>query len=118
MKRGDRIFIAGPYTTGDVASNVREAIEIADVLLSQDVIPFIPHLAHFWHLLCPHEYTVWTEYDIEWLKVCDGLLRMPGDSPGAENEIEKAKEFGIPVYYWNEFNWEFEEEHENDDEKC
>lgn len=93
-----RIYIAGPYTKGDVAQNVRNAIIIADRLAQVGYVPFIPHLSHFWHLLCPHDWEFWLDQDLDWLEVCDCLLRLPGESVGADREVERAFELGIPVY--------------------
>jgi hypothetical protein len=28
---------------------------------------------------------------------CDALLRLPGDSPGADEEVKMASELGLPV---------------------
>jgi hypothetical protein len=30
---------------------------------------------------------------------CDAILRLPGDSKGADNDVKLAHELGIPVYY-------------------
>ena len=45
------------------------------------------------------DYDFWLAYDMEWLKVCDCVLRLDGESPGADKEDELAKKLGIPVYY-------------------
>jgi hypothetical protein len=29
---------------------------------------------------------------------CDALLRLPGESPGADREVKRARELWIPVY--------------------
>lgn len=92
------VYIAGPYTKGDVAQNVRNAILAADRLAKAGYVPFIPHLTHFWHLLCPHEWEFWLEQDLHWLEACDCVLRLPGESIGADREVEHAQELGIPVY--------------------
>jgi len=94
-----RVFVSGPYTNGDVAVNVRTAILAANRLLRKGHIPFVPHLTHFWHLVVPHPYEDWLELDMEWLKVCDAVLRLPGESPGADVEVRLAESLGIPVYY-------------------
>lgn len=60
---------------------------------------FIPHLTHFWHKQIPHEYEFWMRQDFEWLKCCDAVLRLPGESSGADREVALALELGIPVYY-------------------
>jgi hypothetical protein len=93
-----KIYIAGPYTKGDVAVNVRAAILAADYLRAMGHTPFIPHLTHFWHLVSPHEIDYWYRYDLEWLESCDAVLRLPGESVGADREVERARELGLPVY--------------------
>ncbi|MNL86140.1 hypothetical protein D3C87_2147270 [compost metagenome] len=33
------------------------------------------------------------------LALCEAVLRLPGDSKGADNDVRIARERGIPVYY-------------------
>lgn len=93
-----RIYIAAPYTKGDVAKNVRRAIEAAEAVVRKGHTPYIPHLSHFWHLVAPHPVDFWYAYDLEWLAVCDAVLRLDGESVGADREIEVAEYLGLPVY--------------------
>jgi len=97
--RPTRVYIAGPYSKGDVVLNVRAAILAAEKLAGAGCVPFTPHLTHFWHLLCPHPVEFWYEQDLEWLRQCDCLLRLPGESAGADNEVLRAEELGLPVYW-------------------
>lgn len=92
-----RVYIAGPYTKGDVAINVNQAIKIANQLLDMGYIPFIPHLTHFWYLISPRPYRDWLKLVVEWLKLCHVVFRFEGESPGADKEVELAKLLGIPV---------------------
>ncbi len=94
-----RVFISAPYSIGDQVLNVRNAILAGEELLSKGYDPYIPHLTHFWHLLCPHEPQVWYDLDNAFLPLCDCLLRLPGESVGADNEVKLAEELGLPVYY-------------------
>lgn len=94
-----KVYIAGPYTKGDVMRNIRYAVEAGDELLQYGLVPFVPHLTGFWHIMFPHEYETWMEYDSEWLKSCDAVLRIDGESAGAELELQIADELGIPVFY-------------------
>lgn len=94
-----KVYIAGPYTKGDVAVNVRNAIIAGNIAADFGHVPFIPHLSHFWHMQCPHEYEFWMEQDLEWLKMCDALLRLPGESAGADQEVESMIAQGKPVFY-------------------
>lgn len=100
-----KVYVAGPYSTGNQARNVLAAIRLADLIAKDGYIPFVPHLTHFWDMMFPREYWWWLKYDFEWLKCCDALVRIPGESPGAEKEIAFAKENHIPIYVMdNEFD--------------
>jgi hypothetical protein len=81
-----------------VAVNVAAAIKAADELFDAGFIPFVPHLTHFWHLICPRPYADWLDLDLLWLEQCDALLRLPGDSAGADGEVAKAKGMEIPCF--------------------
>lgn len=94
-----KVYIAGPYTEGDVALNVRKAIVAGDAVYKAGHHPFIPHLTHFWHMVCPGPYEQWLAIDLEWLPTCQALVRLPGDSSGADKEEAVAEKLGIPVYY-------------------
>lgn len=94
-----KVFIAGPYTLGDVAVNVRNACFCAEEVRRRGHLPFVPHLFHLWHLISPHEYEYWTAMDDEWLRESDAILRLPGRSPGADREIELARRLGIPIVF-------------------
>lgn len=99
MKEIRRIYVAGPISIGDMAQHVRVAIDASTALLELGYYPFCPHLTHFWHLIHPQEYEKWMEYDFEWLGQCDALLRLPGESPGADREVEFAKKHNMPVFH-------------------
>jgi len=94
-----KVYVAGPYSVGDQAVNVKTAISVAEELLNLGHTPFVPHLTHFWHMIYPHAYTTWIEYDLEWLEKCDALLRLEGESYGADKEVRFANAYNIPVYY-------------------
>lgn len=93
-----RVYIAGPYSGGDVGKNIREAMIAWHRLRNLGFIPFCPHLSHFLHLLIPLEYEDWLLWDLEWLRVCDAVLRLPGESPGADREVLAANDLNIPVF--------------------
>lgn len=93
-----RIYVAGPYTHGDVALNVRNACGAAASLAALGFAPFVPHLAHFWHMMFPRPYEEWLALDLAFLPTCDALLRLPGPSSGADGEVAEAHRLGIPVF--------------------
>jgi hypothetical protein len=94
-----KIYVAGPYTKGDVAQNVKRAIMTGNNLRALGHTPFIPHLTHFWHLIQEHDIEYWYAYDMEWLEQCEAVFRMRGESKGADEEVRRAQELGMPVYY-------------------
>jgi hypothetical protein len=97
-----RVYVAGPFTPGPTtttAGNVAEAIRVADELLGLGYAPYIPHLDFLWNLVRPRAYEERLALDFVWIIVCDALLRFPGESPGADREVEVARRLGIPVYF-------------------
>ncbi len=93
-----KVYIASPYTKGDVAQNIRRQIDVADELMNLGFSPFLPVLSHFQHIVCPRPYEEWMDNDLEWVLACDALLRLSGDSPGADREVLFAKKNHIPVF--------------------
>jgi hypothetical protein len=107
------ILIAGPYRsgTGDdpqkMAENLRRLEAASWPIFQAGHIPMIGE----WVAL-----PIWREaggatvgdalYDDvlhptahRLLEKCDAVLRLPGDSKGADNDVRLATELGIPVYY-------------------
>lgn len=93
-----KVYIAGPYTKGDVAENVSSAIEMGTIIADMGGAPFVPHLTHFWHMMHPRGWEFWMQQDEAWLRVCDAVLRLPGDSVGADREVELAEQLGLAVF--------------------
>ena len=101
-----RIFVSGPYTQGDVAQNVKRAMDAADKLIALGYAPYVPHLSHFQHMVHPHSYETWMDIAFAWLEKADGLLRLPGESPGADREVTFAFRHDILVFHTIEAVWE------------
>jgi hypothetical protein len=97
-----KVYIASPYTLGDVAVNVRVQLETADQLMTLGFAPYVPLLTHFQHLHRPRPYEDWCRHDDDWIPCCDYLLRLPGESKGADREVRLAESLGIPVFYKGE----------------
>ena len=93
-----KVYVAGPYTHGDVIRNIRNAVLAGQEILEGGHTPFIPHMNYVWHFLCPGTTTQWYDWDNEWLKLCDAVIRLPGYSRGSDLEVELAHKEGIPVY--------------------
>lgn len=94
-----KVYIASPYTVGDVAVNVRKQIDAAEELMNLGFAPFAPLYSHFQHMVHPRPYEDWINLDLEWVTVCDCVLRLPGHSLGADGEVDLALDLGKPVFY-------------------
>ncbi len=92
-----RVYIASPYTIGNIAENVTRQITTAHELMNLGFAVYLPLLCHFQHTVIPRPYEDWMKQDLEWLSACDVLLRLSGESKGADREVEYAKEHNIPV---------------------
>ena len=56
-----KVYIASPYTKGDVAVNVKRQIRMASQLMDNGFAPFWPLLSHFQHMMFPRPYQDWIE---------------------------------------------------------
>lgn len=93
------VYIASPYTLGNKEENVNRQIDVAEQLSKKSFCPFWPLHSHFWHKQYPHNYQFWMDMDYVWIERCDVLLRLPGTSYGADEEVALAQRLGKPVYY-------------------
>lgn len=92
------IYVAGPISKGDQFSNVRDGIREADTLLDGGFHVLCPHLSALHQMIKPRSYESWMDLDFGMILRCDALLRMPGESPGADREVAFATAHGIPVF--------------------
>jgi hypothetical protein len=94
-----RVYIASPYTKGDVAVNVKRQLDCFDELVTLGFAPFAPLWSHFQHIVHPRKYEDWVMLDMEWVPVCHCILRLPGESVGADNEVTYAMKNNMPIFY-------------------
>lgn len=92
------VYLAGPYTKPDPLTNIEKAIDVAEKVFSMGFVPFIPHLYHYWDERHEHSFDEWMDIDYIMLSKCDALLRLEGDSFGADLEVEFAINHNIPVF--------------------
>ena len=93
------VYIAGPLSRGETASNVYTAIKAGHDLLDAGHVPYVPHLDIVMTLQRPRVYEDWIAADNIVIERCDALWRLPGASPGADKEVELAISLGLDVYY-------------------
>ena len=94
-----RVYVASPYTVGDRNENVRRNLACADWLMDLGCAPYAPLLTHFQDLATPRPPDDWLSLDLAWLAKADVLIRLPGESNGADIEVKFCAEHDIPVVY-------------------
>jgi len=93
-----RVYIAAPYTKGDRSENVRNAMRATDQLIAAGHEPLCPILNHFQDLAFPRPWEDWMRVDLAWLRFAEAVVRLPGESDGAN--IETAAIAGtIPIFF-------------------
>ncbi|QHS59208.1 DUF4406 domain-containing protein [Chitinophaga agri] len=107
------ILIAGPYRSGTndnpelMKENLRKLESFALPIFRKGHIPFIGEwMALPLIRLAGSQQTgdeIWTEiqYPVahRMLEKCDAVLRIEGASRGADEDVRKAKEMGLKIYY-------------------
>lgn len=109
-----RVYIAGPISKGDLAHNINQATEAFVKLAKAGLAPFCPQWSAFsgpvrkeptgvvWGEAGaqPNDlrHADWLAVDLEWVATADAVLRLPGESKGADQEVAEAKRLGIPVF--------------------
>ena len=97
-----RIYIASPYRVPSIVdrvNNVYKSLDAANELLKLGHVPLPPLLAHMWHQYTPKPDEEWIRIGKAWLREQDCVLRLPGQSVGADAEVEYARGRGMSVYY-------------------
>ena len=97
-----RVYIAGPLSADSISGrlhNVHRAIEACCELVQAGYAPFCPHLTYYVDNCDELGYGNWLEVDEAWVVVADAVLRLSGESQGADRECKLAIGMGIPVFY-------------------
>lgn len=115
------IYIAGPIRKGSLLNNVRQADNAMGALMRAGFSPINPMLSVYagcatddqntlatfgvWAPADPHAKlegitaSDWLSMDLALVGVSDAVLRLPGESVGADGEVAHAKAKGIPVFH-------------------
>lgn len=107
------ILIAGPYRfgTGDdpakMAANLRRLEEVSWPLFRAGHLPMIGEWVAMpvWHAAGGQRpgddlyEQIFHPAAARLLALCEAVLRLPGASTGADNDVRIATERGVPVYY-------------------
>lgn len=117
MSRRIRVYLAGPISKGGLAHNVNQATEAFITLAKAGFAPWCPQWSIYAKpvpvlnvspdsVYChgtaqgnpqmSHE--DWMGVDLSWVAVSEAVLRLPGESTGADQEVAYARRLGIPVF--------------------
>jgi hypothetical protein len=116
MRQKYRVYIAGPISKGPLAHNVRQADEAFLALTKAGLACLNPMWSvyagateAFTDDYCtavgsrnsslPLQAEDWYGLDLPWVEVSHAVLRLPGESRGADGEVEHARKHGIPVFH-------------------
>jgi hypothetical protein len=115
-----RVYIAGPISKGDLLHNVNQATAAFVALAKAGLAPFCPHWSVYSkpathdplevyppRILCrgtvsgndEMTHADWIGVDLPWVVAADAVLRLPGDSTGADMEVACAADHDVPVFY-------------------
>ena len=92
------IYISSPYTKGDQGENVAVQIKALHRIMDLGGCPIAPLIYHFAHITRQRTYEEWMDIDLELVRRADAVLRLPGESAGADREVALANELGKPVF--------------------
>lgn len=100
------VYVAGPISSNPM-HGTHAALELATRMLDDDVaLPFVPHLTVLWDIVYPRHYETWMKFDIEVIEFkCDAVFRLQGESPGADREVQHARNLELPVFGSPDMHW-------------
>jgi hypothetical protein len=99
------VYVAGPFrgpNAWEIKQNIRRAEALALLLWREGYAVICPHAnTRFFQGAAPDK--VWLEGDLVMLRRCDRLVVTKDwrRSEGAQQEVEVARECGIPVQMWS-----------------
>lgn len=101
------IYVAGPITKpeGGLQANIDQARAAGLALLKAGYSPIVPHLTCFFSSNEPEVLPAgtvhedWYSIDLPLVAASKAVLRLPGESVGADLETSLAKSLGIPVFH-------------------
>lgn len=97
----ESVYVAGPVSLGNWMENLRKALDASEEIARAGFLPFCPHTSMMWEFAHPgHPYQFWLyRITLPWITRCDYVVRIPGESTGADREVTFAKNSGIEVYF-------------------
>lgn len=102
-RRRMRVYISGPISSGgveQVPKNLNQGIKVWRELIKLKFAPFCPHMNDLGYIVTePVPWEEALEIDEEWVAASEVMLRLPGESKGADREERYCRDNGIPIVY-------------------
>lgn len=92
------IYLSHPITK-EPFLNINKAVRAASVLHKLGYVVMVPGLTVLYDMIEPTPYEEYMRWDFAWIEKCDCVIRMPGESQGADREVKHAINKLIPVFY-------------------
>lgn len=110
------VYIAGPISKGDLCENINQASRAFKTLAKAGLAPLCPQWSCFSgkaevsatggsvYALATTDgngmsHKEWLDVDLEFVARSDAVLRLPGESTGADTEVTFARNRLIPVFH-------------------
>ena len=92
------VYVAAPFSA-DPVGNTRTATLVGQSLWrTGKVAVIVPHWSLIGDAVASMPVDDWYAFDLDVLAHCHAVLRLPGESKGADAEVERAGELGLPVF--------------------
>lgn len=97
------LYVAGPYTSPDPVVNAHAACRVGTALFEHtEWVPMVPHTTLLWHIVTPRPVEFWYQLDLALMERCDAIVRLPGASVGADNELRVARELKLKEVFFDD----------------
>lgn len=93
-----RVYLSGPISLGDQMHNFHMAATAQRDLMEAGYAVLNPMLTMKHPAAKEIPWDLWIAGDLPWVEVADLLIRLPGESVGADLEVRHAVKHNIPVY--------------------
>lgn len=100
-----RIYLAGPISSNP-EKNLDIALDVSNQVIDKGHNPYMPNYNYYLNAKKVRDYELWMKLDDEWLRQCEAIYRIPGESPGADREMVVAREIGLLVIgHLDDLDW-------------
>jgi len=94
-----RVYVSGPITKGDRRANFKQAADAQKALMAAGFAVLNPMLSMRLPGVFAIPHDTWIANDLPWVALADAVLRLPGESLGADIECEHALIHGVPIFH-------------------